>query len=227
MNFTKISNIWLLGLFLAVFCGISGVAMAFFAVKTAEPIRLKKQANIQKSMAAILPEFDNIPVENTVIVKSGDGFELKFHGAFLKGKLVGLAVETSSKMGYSGEVAGVVSLTPEGLVRSIAVTGHSETPGLGSVICDRKAEKTIFNLFDGSKKDEKLPPNRFLDWYGGKAMPSEGWKITKDGGEAEYMTGATITCRAVADLANRAVRTFNADRQRIIDGVHSNEEGKK
>lgn len=227
MNFNKVSNIAALGLFLAVFCGVSAVVMAYCAIKTKEPIERKKMQNTQSSLASILPKFDNNLTENTFTLESDDGFSLKFYGAFLDGKLAGIAVETLSKMGYGGEVDAVISLNLDGSVRSMVVTKHNETPGLGSVVCERKEAKTIFDLFGKKEKAEGLPPNRFLDWYNGKKLPESGWKVAKDGGEAEYMTGATVTCRALSDLANRAVRTFSANQQRIIDGISKKGEAAK
>lgn len=227
MNFNKVSNIVALGLFLALFCGASGVIMAFFAIKTQEPIEQKKLQNTQGSLASILPEFDNKLTDNTFTVKSDDGYDLKFYGAFRNGKLVGLAVETLSKRGYGGEIDAVISLNLDGSVRSMTVTKHNETPGLGSVVCERKESKTIFNLFDDKKKDGGLPPNRYLDYYSGKKQPKDGWAVAKDGGGAEYMTGATITSRAIADLANRAIRTFRANQKPIIDGVSKKGGAKK
>lgn len=219
MNFNKVSNIAALGFFLAVFSGVSGLVMAFVALKTEMPIRQKKLQNTQNSLAAILPEFENKLAENTFSIKSDDGYELKFYGAFAGGKLVAIAVETLSRQGYSGEINAVVSLHPDGSVRTMLVTKHNETPGLGSVVCERREARTISDLFKRKEASGGLPPNRYLDYYSGKKYPENGWKVGKDGGDADYMTGATISSRAIADLANRAVRTFNANHQQIIDGI--------
>ncbi len=215
MNFNKVSNIVALGVFLAVFCGVSGVIMAYSAMKTEEPIKQKKMQNIQNSLASILPKFDNNLTETTVVV---DG--LKFYGAFQGGKLAGIAVESTSRLGYGGGIDAVISLNLDGSVRSMVITKHNETPGLGSVVCERKEAKTIFDLFSKKEKKEGLPANRFLDWYNGKKQPESGWKVAKDGGEADYMTGATVTCRAIADLTNRAVKTFADNQQQIIDELN-------
>ncbi len=217
INFNKVSSIPALGIFLAVFCGIAACVMAYSSIKTEGPIKAKKLKNIQTALGSVLPEFDNDLTKNMKKIKSEDGVDLTFYGAAKNGKLVGIAVETSTKIGYAGAIDAVVSLNLDGTVRTITVTKNNETPGLGSIVCARKEAKTIFTLC--SKADAAkpaLPPNRFLDWYAGKVMPADGWKVRKDGGDAEYMTGATVSCRAIADLTNRAAKTFKANKIAII-----------
>ncbi|MDD2402961.1 MAG: RnfABCDGE type electron transport complex subunit G [Victivallaceae bacterium] len=219
LNFNKISNIPALGIILAAFCAVSAVAMAYTAVKTEKPIREKKQQAIQDAFKLVLPDFNNQPSENKIRLKTADGADLTIYGAVKDGKLVGFAVETSTNTGYAGKIEAIVSLHLDGRIRSINVTKHGETPGLGSNICGRSEEKTIFNIFEKSENEGKLPPNRYLDWYNDKMPGKNPWTVKKDGGEAEYMTGATVTCRAIADIANRAAKTFQANRDEVISAL--------
>ncbi|MDD2479738.1 MAG: RnfABCDGE type electron transport complex subunit G [Victivallaceae bacterium] len=216
INLNKVSSTPVLGLVLAAFCAVSAIAMAYTAVKTEQPIREKKIRAVQDAFKLVLPKFDNLPSENVIKLTSSDNTDVTIYGATKNEKLVGLAITTSTNKGYSGKIEAIVSLHPDGRVRTINITKHGETPGLGSNICERSEAKTIFNVFKKPENTNKLPPNRYLDWYGDK-MPTEiPWSVAKDGGEAEYMTGATVTCRAVADIVNRATRTFQANKEKVI-----------
>ena len=48
------------------------------------------------------------------------------------------------------------------------------------------------------------------------ALQSEQWKVKKDGGEFDYMAGATITPRAVIKAVRNALLYFEQSRDRIF-----------
>ena len=85
---------------------------------------------------------------------------------------------------------------------------HNETPGLGANVCERKFQRTIFNFGEAVPE---VPENRLLDQYNGLNADRAGnWQISKDGGEFEYLTGATVTSRAVTALVNEIAGAFAA-----------------
>ena len=82
------------------------------------------------------------------------------------------------------------------------VLAHKETPGLGDYI-DIARGDWIKN-FDGRSLDQ----------------PDEaGWKVKKDGGEVDYMAGATITPRAVVKAVHGALKYFAANREALFAGA--------
>ncbi len=99
------------------------------------------------------------------------------------------------------------------------VRWDNETPGLGTRLTDRKEEKTLAGLFSRTEKKEGLPSNPYLDQFGshfagdGWAVP---WKIKKDGGDADYVSGATLSSRAVTDLAWRAASAFREHKAELL-----------
>ena len=114
----------------------------------------------------------------------------------------------------------MISFHPDGTIRTFLVTGHSETPGLGSNVTDRVREKTLANLLRGAKMPSGLPGNRILDQYAGHSASKtdswkQPWKLKKDGGEAEYVSGATISSRAANELAWKAASAFESHRREI------------
>jgi electron transport complex protein RnfG len=57
-----------------------------------------------------------------------------------------------------------------------------------------------------------------LDQFSGrKAVPGQpDWKVKKDGGEVDALTGATITSRAVTDAVYHIARTFAENQQQLL-----------
>lgn len=93
----------------------------------------------------------------------------------------GCAVQVETA-GFGGTITMMVGVSPEGKVLGVQIVSHSETPGLGAK----------------AKTDENFLKS-FLGLSGQIA-------VSKDGGEADTLTGATITSRAVAEGINAALR---------------------
>ena len=205
MKLRDTENIWVLSLFLGVTGVIAGTVLALISQLTAEPIR---QANINNELKVLkelnLPDFDN---DMTSKVFTVNGVE--YLAATHKGKLAGLVARVQSNTGYSGKMRALVSFNTGGNILAVQVIEHKETPGLGAEVCERKFQRTIFNLF--SPRPAGLPPNAVLDQFNGKSAADSGnWKITKDGGEFIYRTGATISSRAITEMVNSAGANFKA-----------------
>ena len=77
------------------------------------------------------------------------------------------------------------------------MTAQSETPGLGTIVTDRKKQKTIVDLIKGAEKTDGLVANKYLDWYTGKQAEADRWGVTKEGEAVNGKTGATITSAAI------------------------------
>jgi electron transport complex protein RnfG len=216
-------NIFILGIFLGICGAVAALVLAFFDNLTREPIKEMKMLAVNNALKEVLPAFDNSPGDN-VFVKDG----VTFFGAKKGGKLVGVAASGQTLKGYSGKIVAMVGLDLDGKVRTVAVvdgkklsavliTEQKETPGLGTVVCERKRQKTIVNIFE--KADENapsLPANKILDQFAGKKPGKTPWTVSKDGGSFDYMTGATISSRAVVGVVYQIADTFTANRTEII-----------
>ena len=204
MNLKNTENFWVLGLFLGITGLVSALLLALFSDLVAAPIAKAELENKNQALRQILPPFDNQPTEQTV-ERNG----ILFMGAYEKGKLVAVAAEASAR-GYAGPVRGLVGLDPDGKIRAMLITAQNETPGLGANVCQRQFRKTIFNLFD--KRPEGLAPNPILDQFNGKvAEKGKNWRVKKDGGTIDYVTGATITSRTVTALADQVAQCYLTD----------------
>ncbi|MDP4276842.1 MAG: RnfABCDGE type electron transport complex subunit G [Bacteroidota bacterium] len=165
---------------------IAAGALGLVHTLTAEPIRLADQAKQEAAIREVTPAFDNNPLKECFNIRTEKGDSLMCFPARKGGKLVGVAIETYSMKGFGGEIRLMVGLSPEGDIHNYTVLKHSETPGLGSKMAEwfktAKNKQSILGLNPG--KDKVL--------------------VSKDGGEVDAITAATISSRAFLDAINRA-----------------------
>ncbi|MCK4983116.1 MAG: FMN-binding protein [Victivallaceae bacterium] len=216
-------NIFVLGIFLGVCAAIAALVLAYFADLTREPIKKMKMQAVNNALKEVLPAFDNSPGNNTF---KKDG--VTFYGARKDGKLIAVAASGDTMKGYSGKIVAMAGLKLDGKIRTIAlvdgkklsavlITEQKETPGLGTVVCERKRQKTIVSIFEEPGKDAALPAgNKILDQFADKSAGKTPWQVTKAGGKFDYMTGATISSKAVTGVVYKIARTFVVNRQEII-----------
>ena len=220
MNRNSTSMLYL-GAFLCAVCAIATGIMGYAAVVTKGPIEEAKVRKVADGLSMVLPAFDNNPMKDMKTFQAKDHTPVQFYIAKKGGTLVGVAATLYVTNGYAGRIDGLVSFHPDGTIRSFLITGHSETPGLGTNVTDRTEEKTLAGLFRGSPKKEGLPPNRILDQFSGHgagrndSWTATPWKVKKDGGQSEFISGATISSRAVNDLAWKAASVFEEHRKEL------------
>ena len=111
------------------------------------------------------------------------------------GSVSGYAVQSMTKQGFGGVVRLMVGFTPEGEVVNVNVLEQTETPGLGTKMADEG------NVLLASVKGRKLESKKLVD---GKLA------VTKDGGDVDALTAATISSRAYVDAINRAWMAYKS-----------------
>ena len=161
----------------------SSVALAFIYELTTEPIEEAQRIKIITAIENVMPEFNNIPTEEMYLLPL-EGDTIKLYPAKKDGILVGTAVETFSKIGFNGTIRLIVGLQPDEAIYDISVIKHKETPGLGD-----KIEKQKSDFTDQFKY--KYPDNFIL-------------QVSKDNGDVDAITAATISSRAFCDAVQRA-----------------------
>ena len=178
----------------AVLFGITLVASAGVGVVnmiTVEPIAAAEAAAKTEALNKVLPAFD-ATVSEVVTV---DEMPVTVYTATQSGQTVGYAVETLSKQGFGGPVSLMVVFTPAGGVVNVNVLKQTETPGLGTKMADED------NSLIRSIKGQQLAQKKLVD---GKLA------VTKDGGDVDALTAATISSRAYVDAINRAWMAFRS-----------------
>lgn len=165
---------------------IASAAVGYVNSLTAGPIEAAKQAKQVEAIRQVIPgEFDNDPNADVWKTPTPDGGELEFYPAKKNGETVGTAVKTYTNNGFGGQVWLMVGFYPDGTIFNYSVLEHKETPGLGS--------KMDF-WFTKDGKGSII----------GKTPGTHGLKVSKDGGDVDAITAATISSRAFLDAVNRA-----------------------
>ncbi len=166
---------------------IAGFSLGFVNDLTVGPKAKAKLERKVNALKLVLPQFNNNPVKEVSKVKLDkvkDSVEI-YQGLF-DNNLVGAAIIGSSEKGFSGLVKIMVGFLPNGNIKNIVVLEQKETPGLGTKI-----------------KDDK-----FIQQFRGKNPASFNLKVSKDGGEVDALTGATITTRAFSEATQMAYDEF-------------------
>ena len=179
-------------------CLIAGAILAGVNEFTAGPIAVAKAAALEEAIKAVAPEFDNKPTEEAYMAVTSDGDSLKIYPAKKGGETVGGAVESNTQKGFGGQIKVIVGFDLQGTILNYSVLEHAETPGLGAKMQDWfRMEKGQQNVL-------------------GRAVPADGLKVVKDGGDVDAITAATISSRAFLNAVNRAYSAFAG-----VDGLTS------
>lgn len=211
MKLKQNENIWVLGIFLGLTALLAALVLTVVSRLTARPIAEAKRKNQMAALKKLdLPEFDNDITSDSVTINN-----ITFMAARKNGKLTGIAAKGVTKGGYGGEIEALVGFDANGSITAVQILSHKETPGLGAVVCERKFQKTITNFT--RPEPDKLPANRILDQFNRRNAASSGnWKISKDGGDFEFRTGATISSRAIVDLVNDIAVNFSRAKELLM-----------
>ena len=124
-----------------------------------------------------------------------------------KGRPTIVILQAAAPDGYNGKIHLIIAVRSDGpnngKIGGVRVISHKETPGLGDYI--EIAKSKWIAVFDGKSLDE----------------PKDGeWKVKKDGGAFDYMSGATITPRAVVKAVHKALQYFALHRDELFKQDH-------
>lgn len=165
---------------------LSAFSLGYVYEWTLEPIATAKREKQLRAINAVV-EFDNDPLAEAFRVSEGRRVEddpdaLVFYPAKKAGNIESYAVKTYSDQGYSGRIEVMVGLNLDGMIREVQILAHRETPGLGS----------------------KISAPEFLEQFVNKYPDKFNLKVTKDGGQVDGISGATISSRAIGEAVQVA-----------------------
>lgn len=187
-----------LSLILALICAVAGASLAATHSVTSKIVAERRAEELVAALGDLLPDADAF--EHVV---EDDG--VSYYLGTKAGQLVG-AVMLSSGQGYAGAVNLLVSIDTGGEVRTVKISDHRETAGIG----------------------DKVETPSFLSQYVGKTAEDP----IVVGQDISAVSGATVTSRAVAagvrkSLANhqvyvlgKAAPTDDFDLAKVKDGVY-------
>ena len=173
---------------LGCICLVCSALLGLVNNVTAEPIAAANLAKTNNAIKAVVPEFDNVPSEDSWNVEV-DGKQYKVYPATYQGKVMGYAIEVLPT-GFGGTIDMLVGFDAEtGKIYNTSVISHSETPGLGAKITET-GEGSFRAQFDG------------MDPAATKFM------VRKDGGDIDAITASTITSRAFTSGVAEAYKVY-------------------
>ena len=124
------------------------------------------------------------------------------------GTPVAAIIPTLAPEGYGGSISLIVGIQYDGTITGVRIVPpHNETPGLGDKIEIKKS-----------------------DWllnFNGKSLTNtkdKAWKVKKDGGEFDQLTGATITPRAVVKAVHNTLKYFDYNKEQLFSHSPSDSE---
>ncbi len=120
--------------------------------------------------------------------------------ALAQGKPVAVILSLAAPDGYTGPIQLLVGVNKIGNIAGVRVTSHKETPGLGDKIELTKSDWIL--VFNGRSLTDPLPPQ---------------WRVRKDGGEFDGLTGATITPRAIVKAVRNTLQYVAENRVHLFD----------
>jgi Na+-translocating ferredoxin:NAD+ oxidoreductase subunit G len=194
---------------LTIICAVAALALAAVHSGT-QPIIAQQERNFRlRSINQAIPAYDNHPDQDVVTIEHEGRRVCVFRGR--QGQAItGVAFEWTQGGGYSGDIKVLVGFTPEGEVAcnsseegdqryvGLQILQHAETPGLGANMEEEgwRRQFCAHDLEDG-------------DTF---------WRVRKDGGQVDSLTGATITTRVVSEAIVSALRFFQENREAILTG---------
>ncbi|MBN2595799.1 RnfABCDGE type electron transport complex subunit G [Labilibaculum sp.] len=172
---------------------VASAALGGLYELTKEPIAAAKLAKKLKAIKQVVPDFDNNPSDEVYKIGMNEKDTLEFYPAKKDGILVGTAVKTFTTNGFSGYVWIMVGLKPDGSIHNYSVLEHKETPGLGTKMAD------WFKQNDPAKEKASII---------NKNPGSINFTVSKDGGDIDAITAATISSRAFLDAVQKAYNEY-------------------
>lgn len=183
--------------------------MAYVYLVTKQPIEQSEAAARMSLFRQIMPEHmhDNDLLKDTVTIAPdpllGTTEATVANIARIQQQPSAIIFEAIAHDGYSGDIKLLIAVDKDGVISGVRVISHKETPGLGDYI--DIARNNWIKLFDGQS----------LNSY-----TESDWRVKKDGGQFDYMVGATITPRAVVGAVHKALVYVNQHKDTLFLAQH-------
>ena len=183
---------------LLVITTVSGGVLGLVYGMTKDAIALVDQKKNEAAIQAVLPLEGEITYKADTLKYNYEGADLTFPCNLAydaNGNFLGAAVKTSEG-GFGGKIDMMVGFLADGTIKGTSVLSHSETPGLGANMT-----------------------GKFKDQFVGKNPASYKLTVTKDGGDVDAITAATITSRAFSKAVDKAYKAFEANKAQFMNNA--------
>ena len=187
---------------LLVIAAVSGGVLGLVYGVTKDAIAEVDQKKNEAAIQAVLPLEGEITYKADTMKFNYEGVDLTFPCNLAydaNGNFQGAAVKTSEG-GFGGKIDMMVGFLADGTIKGTSVLSHAETPGLGANMT-----------------------GKFKDQFVDKNPASYKLTVTKDGGDVDAITAATITSRAFSKAVNKAYQAFMANKAQFMNNTPTKE----
>jgi len=187
--------------------------VSFIYSNTREQVEANEKAARVEKLHQLIPAsaHDNDLYSDAINVTSQEWLGAKkpvmVYRARKGGEPVAVIIAAEAPDGYSGTIKLLVAIRYRGELAGVRVVSHKETPGLGDYI--------------------EIERSDWIRGFDGRSLgnPDEQqWKVKRDGGAFDQVTGATVTPRAVVKAVYRALKYYNGHRDLLFAPVASEKE---
>ena len=183
---------FLAGLFLALIGALCFALIIYAQNDTRALIAKNRAAHEQAQIAALLPPEvfgANLSFDCRLVSDPRIGSNMKLYAASDASGIKGYMLQYSTARGYSNPLILAASFTADKELYRADIQFSRETPGIGDKV-DRRH-------------------GAFLDQLSGRSLEYARWDVRKFGGDFDYITGATVTSRAVILASRDALAVLN------------------
>jgi len=189
-----------------LFFALIGTALLAITYQlTHEPIARSEEVEKLKLVTQIAPSstYDNDIIKDTAELApdkllGNDETTIAYLGR-LKNQPSIAVMQVIAPDGYSGKISLIIAIHSDGKIGGVRVISHKETPGLGDYI--------------------EIAKNKWITGFNGTSLDNpkdSDWKVKKDGGQFDYMAGATITPRAVVKAVHKVLQYYAQHREELF-----------
>ena len=188
---------------LLVITAVSGGVLGLVYGMTKDAIAEVDQKKNEAAIQAVLPLDGEITYKADTLKYNYDGADLTFPCNLAydaNGNFQGIAIKTNEG-GFGGKIDMMVGFLADGTIKGTSVLSHAETPGLGANMTGKFKDQFV----------DKNPANFKLT-------------VSKDGGDVDAITAATITSRAFSKAVDKAYQAFEAYKAQYMNNAPAKEE---
>jgi electron transport complex protein RnfG len=197
-----------MGIAALILTGFAMVGTGLVAVTysgTKDIIAEAQRAALEASLNQLVPadRYDNRVTQDRIEVVApewlGTDQPVTIYRARKQDQPVALFATPTAPDGYAGPIQLLIGVYVDGTLAGVRVLEHKETPGLGDGIEERRSS--------------------WILGFTGKSLtnpPPKQWKVKRDGGAFDQLTGATITPRAVVKAVHKFLEYVRDHQEKLF-----------
>jgi len=206
----KKAPVWQGAFILAAVAAFCTVLVAVTHSYTAPLIHANEQAYLEQSLKPVLGGIEyetelSRSVLNVPIPHELPGSEAAvIYRIYADGMPAAALFIVSARDGFSGPIKLLIGVKIDGSITAVRILLHKETPGLGDMIVSSKSD--WLQQFESTSLTSPIEAS---------------WKIKRDGGEFDQLTGASVTPRAVIKAVKETLIYFDSNRDFVFSAIEN------